>query len=588
MSSPSRLSRGFLVVVASSAVSAAHAPAAFANTLPIFGAPTTLTSTPGPWGGLGRSVIATNPRGDEIAAWDEAQSNVPPTGWFAARTADGVWSPKALLPAVAGSSEPIRPSGAAMDPSGTATVVGQVDHGIAVVTRQNGVWGVPQVFSAPGKTYDAPILASNGTGDQLLVWQSRSDNATWHTEQTFVAQRQGTGAFSQPLAFDTSFGQSVRASVNARGDAAVAWSDSGSVRFITAKSGQAFSGLRFVGNSAEGDVQALVVTSLGDTFVAWTRQDPNEYQVAKPDLHLRRFTAGGTAGSDQLVAPGDALGYGTSARLVAYDSGAATIVWKERTATQDSIKAADALPNRLLGAPVTIAKLPTYYRGVDAAIADPAGGLLVAWGTTQQERLAWRPSPNAAFEAPTGAGPIGRMSGYGVSSIALSGPGRVSVLGTTQTKLPTGGDAFKLTALRSTRIFGPAPDTTSPVVAIGAVTQVPAAGGGSTVTVKFSLSEGAKATATFSELRPGAWNQYGVCTLLPPGAAAPEGQECQKRVYLTPSPSGWFAKGEREITFARAPKAGSYDLTFTAKDAAGNEGYATKSIQLADSERTSR
>lgn len=574
----SPLSRA-LLILAICAVPLAAAPVASANTVPAFASAVTL-STPTSASKLayGGTQIATNRRGDEVASWLEYGS--ADTSWAAFKSAGGTWSTKRQLPSIPGSTEPLIVTSVTLDDAGIATFMGRnggtfyhdvyTSSTIAVVTGTASAWDTPQVLAQAGSSYDQPVLAANGAGDQVLAWRRFPNGRDY--DKVLVARRHGNGAFSAPQVFptanpDNGFASTPAVSINARGDAAVSWAAfTDGVQVAIGKAGAPLAApIGLVDNPAFGGFSsAVVIAATGDTTVVW-----NAWSGSGTLVHARRLSAAGALGADQVLFTGGPVQF--APRLVATDAGAVTALWSPDIETTNTRQLwyADAAPGQPFGPAAKFLDADGLIVGDPdlAAFADPAGGLLLAFDDGARSQLAWRPTPTSPFEPSI---PVGQ--GRQAASFAYSGPGRISAL--SSEPVPALG-ANRLVARRSTLAAGPV-DTAPPVVTLGAVTQSPVTAAGSSVSARFTLSEGAKVTAQFSQLRPGVI-LGGLCVLVPGGVTVTPATACQKRVYLTPAPTAWFNKGVREITFAQSPKPGSYTLTVTAKDAAGNGAYATKS-----------
>lgn len=586
MSSTRLLGRGLAVAVL--AATGGAPSSASANSIPLFGAPVTLSGAVDSPDFANVPNIATNPRGEETALWQEGRSGQS-GAWTASRPEGGAWSTRTQLPFDASLyAEVIGRHALALDAAGTATAAGLADGGVAVVTRSRGVWGTPQSFATPGLFDEAPQLISNAAGDQLLFWKAGMQDGI--ARQLLVASRRGTGAFSEPQVFPIGYIRAVFGAVNARGDVALAWGndpdDAGTgegLRLLTGRVGAPFGTPRIVSPPGEdGDATGAFVTPAGDALITW-QQGMNLFWGGD---YARWVSAGGVLGPQQFVMNARRQGFGEIQRpvikVVGYDSGAASVVFAEPFGNEQRIKVADTLPNQPLQSARTLVTVPTSWDTFNGAFADPAGGgLLVAYDTGKQKRLAWRPSMSAGFEASTVLAPSEPPPGGGAFpfqelTFALSGPGRISALATQVSPVT---DRLEITARRSALVQGPPGDVTAPTVAIGAVTQVPNAAGGSVVNVGFTLSEAAKVTATLSQLRPGAYVS-GVCLLVPGGVPVAPAAACQKRVYEKPSPTAWFNRGARQIRFDTAPKAGTYDLTVEGRDAAANRGFQVRAVTL--------
>lgn len=583
---------GAVVATASAAALCLGAAAtASANTIPLFGAPTALSGPALPGHYAIAPLVDANTRGDEVAAWTLQDPREQRTGWVAFRAGGGAWSAKQPLPTVTGPGASLEPDAVVLNETGGVTFAGRAGDGVAVVSRTAAGWGTPQVFVPPaGTAYDAPSFAANEAGDQVIAWRART-LLSGRPDRVFVTRRQGSAAFAAPKVYAAEYARTIDVAVNDRGDASLVWgsigtaADPGGVSLATAPSGEPFGAASRVSPASRYlDAGEVVVTTLGDTFVAW-RELVTREGLDTEDIVLRRRTKGGTLGAIQrLGSRGAVIRDGIQpvpVRLTSDRAGVATVVWQEadRSGTNVSLRAASALPNRLVGPTTTVATLPQVWSGVGSVETDASGGVLVAWHTGSHAFLAWRPAPGAAFEAPTPIAPVGTARNTASLAVALVGPGQVSAV-TSRYIASAPGAETEIVARRSTLTAGPAPDITPPVVSSATVTQAPTAAGGTSLGFAFTLTgEAAKVTAELTQTRAGIWSN-GACALAPSGGLPPGATGCNKTVYVTPSPTAWLSPGARRLAFATAPAPGDYLLTLTAKDAAGNAGYAAQYVTV--------
>lgn len=603
-------SHAFLALAATCAAGVVTpAAASAARTVPVFGAPTSVSVPSAAQGRANYPQIATNARGDEVVVWQQSggSNSFPKTVLSRFRTAGGAWSAAVPVPIPV---EPVPVTSAPfyaevvlvtqvlLDADGNATVTtttggARVSNGstqgtgISVVTGKAGVWGTPQVIAAPGRTYSAPFLTANAVGDQVLVWSS-SALGDPTGDKVLVSRRSGVGSFGAAQVVET--GGSVsdpRAAINDNGDTAVTWLGSGQVRTVTALAGGALGAPRVLSSgTVERTPTAVVVTPRGDTLVGWVTNVYPQPDFRDREVHARRVTAGGTVGTDQRL--GERGGARTNQLTFVTDAAnTVTAVWRNDTrgiqyANAESLKLFK--PAASIG-PVTADR--PYWAGLDAVLPDASGGLAVAWDDGKNKVISRRPSAGAAFEAPAKVVAAGQRADYSLPAInaisyALSAPNRVSVaydrlLGdTVDNNLPDNVPARSEVVVSRSVPGTINDDVTPPTVSAVTATQTAA---GSPIRAGFTLSEGAKVSVTLSQDRAGAF-VGGTCILLPGGVVAAPGSECTKRVYLPGSASAWFPRGTGSLSVTQVPSSGTYRVGITAKDAAGNQGGAATSITI--------
>nr|WP_116309260.1 hypothetical protein [Cupriavidus taiwanensis] len=169
----------------------------------------------------------------------------------------------------------------------------------------------------------------DGSGNATLVW-GQSDVANGTAASTLYARR-FTSAWQNPVAVAPpaaeAFISKARLSVNARGDAMVAWgrSDNTLVASVAPANGAWGTATVLLGASTRTpSLPAVGLDGAGNGFVAWT-QEPDGSSVA--DLWTNRYVAGTGWGTAAL---GES--YGDSAAIPALavnEKGNAALVWNQ-------------------------------------------------------------------------------------------------------------------------------------------------------------------------------------------------------------------------------------------------------------------
>jgi hypothetical protein len=321
-------------------------------------------------------VLAMNDAGDAATAWlqlDAAGNNEIVANNYSA----GHWGkPVALDPLVAAALSGVQ---VAIDASGKALVAWE---------HYDKAWNVLGSFYVAGQwsptftidRYDsgdalAPAMGFDAAGDAFVAWiqkDSASAASIWAT-------RYANGAWETPLQIGDAVANGVAVittSVNARGDAAVVWSqtvDTKTRLYSTQYSRGAWSAqteIPTVNVTNENDLVSAIDPT-GNVFAAW-----EESSGSQTSVRANRYSAGSWSSSIRLN--DDSEGYATIPQLAVDGSGNVLATWQQanrgtiavRRFTQNSWQAALELDHGSASSP------SSPLVGIDGA-----GNAVVLWAT---------------------------------------------------------------------------------------------------------------------------------------------------------------------------------------------------------------
>lgn len=374
----------------------------------------------------------------------------------AASPAEAIWTRARTLPDSTGVAALPR---VAMGLNGTVAVAFVRDGVRVAVRRESGQIAPTTLVSSARRSVSSPAIAISGRGDIIVVWvQSRSSRlpleAPYQVRAVTYVPKRGWGrpkALGRTPYFDTAKPQ---ISVNARGDAAIAWrcdrestlgATSDAICVTARRSGHNFGGThRIVDNATTTSMKhhQVVVGPKGGVHVAWTR-------LPGPVIRYtyRRGTGEWVHISRLSSAPG------SRPRMAATADGAVVIAWH---AAQDDREGADVEYGPLMvrvrnqagrfGPTQELSDVPIFEPELAAG---PTGEVLVEWSSplglepslpdwTDVHWATRLPGANSLTPEQSAPGmtdgaasyaPPGRL-GYlsdGTALLALGGPGGVRV-----------------------------------------------------------------------------------------------------------------------------------------------------------------
>ena len=299
------------------------------------------------WGTLARieagAGLAAQPQvgmdssGNAIAVWSQRDGQFGPFKIVANRyTAASGWGTESMFATPNDTGiQNLRPQ-VAVAPSGEAIAVWELtdlaSNGIWTSRFSGGSWDAPSELvrdDSIDRSLGYPAIAMDGSGNATLVW-GQSDVANGTAASTLYARR-FTSAWQNPVAVAPpaaeAFISKARLSVNARGDAMVAWgrNDNSRVASVAPANGAWGTATVLLGASTRTpSLPAVGLDGAGNGFVAWT-QPPEGSSVA--DLWTNRYVAGTGWGTAAL---GES--YGDSAAIPALavnEKGNAALVWNQ-------------------------------------------------------------------------------------------------------------------------------------------------------------------------------------------------------------------------------------------------------------------
>ena len=255
-------------------------------------------------------------------------------------------------------------------------------------------------------------LSVNARGDAALAW---FEDRGVRTDRVYVSLRRAGGRFGAPRRLATGRIRSVAAAIGARGDALVAWNARGVVRtrFKPFK-GDGFRATDTI-RSKPTDFAELhpVVTPSGRAVLAWSAQfaseggsrGPAHFQTAARAPGARRFAR---AVLLETIPAAAYDGLGRPIDAVVDSTGAVAVAWRG---------AAGVRASRAGGAPQTLSAPGTTAVLSDLA-AGPGGRLVAVWdggadALASVVRAAVADGPAAPFGAPEDVSPAGRDSRFG-------------------------------------------------------------------------------------------------------------------------------------------------------------------------------
>jgi hypothetical protein len=255
-------------------------------------------------------------------------------------------------------------------------------------------------------------LSVNARGDAALAW---FEDRGVRTDRVYVSLRPAGGRFGAPRRLATGRIRSVAAAVGARGHALVAWDARGVLR--TRFKPHAAKGFRATDTIRSRPAYFAelhpVVTPSGRAVLAWSAQFASEggergpvfFQAATRTAGARRF-AGARVLETLPAAAADGLGRPVDA--VVDSAGAVTIAWRGRTGVRAS---RGGRAPQTLSAPGTTAVLSDLAAG-------PDGRLVAVWDGGVDDgasvvRAAVADGPGAPFGSPEDVSAADRDARFG-------------------------------------------------------------------------------------------------------------------------------------------------------------------------------
>ena len=255
-------------------------------------------------------------------------------------------------------------------------------------------------------------LSVNARGDAALAW---FEDRGVRTDRVYVALRRAGHRFGSPQRLATGRIRGVAAAIGARGDALVAWDARGVLR--TRFKRRSSEGFRATDTIRSDDAYFAelhpVVTPSGRAVLAWSAQFLREgccpgdvyFQAARRPAGARRFDR---AERLDFVPRGEYDGLGRPVDAVVDGAGAVTIAWRGGAGVRAS--RGGSAP-QTLSAPGTTAVLSDLAAG-------PDGRLVAVWDggvddSASVVRAAIADGPGAAFGPPEDVSPAGRDARFG-------------------------------------------------------------------------------------------------------------------------------------------------------------------------------
>lgn len=321
--------------------------------------------------------VASDPRGDAVAVWQQALAGSSDIVQAAFRPAGGAWQPSVDLSEPGRAAE--RPQ-VALDAHGDAVAVWQRYNGSDYVIQaafksDEGGWQGPVDLSEAGEDAYRPEVAVDPGGDAVAVWERgkvvqaafRPMGGSWQapvdlSEEAYSAY---VHAREPQVAFDS------------RGDAVAVWlrDNNGSneiVQAATRPSGGSWQAR--VNLSEEGQSASephVAIDALGDAVAIWGRYEIGGDKVVQA-------AARPTGGSWQTPFNLSEEGQDTTASEVATDQqGDAVAVWQRVSGTNEAIETAFRPAGESWQAPVILNE--AYNAFAPEVALDPRGDAVVVW-----------------------------------------------------------------------------------------------------------------------------------------------------------------------------------------------------------------
>jgi hypothetical protein len=346
--------------------------------------------------------VASAPGGEAIAVWTVAEG-----GGSAIRAAirppGGPWGAPVTISAPGG--EGFGPT-ASIDAAGDATVIWEAEAGgkssdtnvEAASLVPGGAWGPPGKIGSVGEAVEAPpALATDAAGNVIVVW-AREDGAESTVEATSHPVGGGWGS-PQALSVAGEEAGEPQVAVDAAGDVVTVWTDGQEiVESAQRPAGGGWSGPTSVSAAGEEGVFPRVgLDAAGDATVVWERTDATNFVVREAD----RAAAGAWSVPRRLSPKGiDAF-----APALAVDPGDdAVVAWELRGGVSELLTGvATRTGAAAWSEPTTISSSGGY--AVEQAVGlGAAGEATVTWtegvGKNGAIDAATRPAATAGWSAP--------------------------------------------------------------------------------------------------------------------------------------------------------------------------------------------
>ena len=321
-----------------------------------------------------------------------------------------------LAPAVASAAEwtPVTSAGAGGGPAIAADAAGNLGlafeadaGGIAGSARpRGGPFGATAALSPDG---EEPSIAANGAGALFAAWSADAERVEFASGTTTAGFGELGGV---PNPGDSP--SDVTAGIDNAGDQAIAWVvEDGFVRVSTRAPGGAFSPPATI-SAADAESPLLSMAPAGAAFVVWLRRtESTSGGTTTAVTRVERAQIGGpgvaTLATATLRTDDDGVADGAEVRepqIAAGPGGAPTVVWKRQTidANDPDSDADDVVTDTLVasvdgGAPQTLRSTTTASIGGSAVDETPDGTAAVAWDESEGAASAVR----ASLRAPGGA-----------------------------------------------------------------------------------------------------------------------------------------------------------------------------------------
>ncbi len=318
-----------------------------------------------------------------------ANSYVPGAGWG---------TPYQLDPNASGSADLTRVAVAA---SGRAAAVWVLDGG-----ANESVWGAlydPIAGWTPASRISAlrpdvvgqfglPAVAIDSAGRGLAAWDEQNGTG-WTVWASHGAQ---SGTWEPPVLLESNTSGDANypaVTVNAAGDAAVAWEQRDALRWNILSNryiatGDAWQGAQFVENVSVGDSGTVHVSMNADgaAIAVWQTWDGS-----LDDLYAAQYKVGTGWGAATVLDENQVFdSYWGHVEL--NDSGAAIVGWTQDEANGHSIDAARFVPGRGWQRPVRISIIDTQAIGAADLGLDASGNAVAVWDEAVAGR--WEVSAN--------------------------------------------------------------------------------------------------------------------------------------------------------------------------------------------------
>lgn len=557
----------------------------------------------------GTTDVAENAAGDGVAAWTSFdQATTDQTLQVAFRTAGGPWSAAQSLtgPGAWGIAPRV-----GIDAAGKATVAWTDyptgpggDTRIAVLSHTRaGTTSPIRTYSEPERSVDSVDLAVSQGGRVVVAWntgaiQSGDDYPAGPYSQVKVAVAEAGGELGDAVIVSgtepRSVGSIPAVSVNDSGDAAVVFEGyrgtsapgSATIQLVRSAARAGFTapqGMPGTG-ALESRAPNVIVDPAGGSVVVWTRKEEHTGQPHPFSGQAVRVGPDGVVGASQTFTDTTAW-IGIYPRLAIDGAGRVTAAWAYPRLNgppadglynfRFAIETATAAPGGLFG---PVQQLSDDAYGYPSVASEPGGQSVISWNQGSII-TAWRAAGAGRF------GPVQYVpsSGGDQTSVSFVRPGLATLLWSrfdgafVSTSGPKPPDAPKPPVFR---------DTTKPYIGFSSVRRVLVKGSkgkqkARQIVASFALSEAATVTATITRTKAGV-RRGTACVAPPRRPGKKKAKRCTRTLVVGKPISGLFPDGKPStLTFAKAPPAGRYRVTLTARDAAGNEAVpAARTIRV--------